>query len=215
MSVSELKSVGEKHNEYVNGMFVNLVEKGEAFSSQNIEKEFKEMDVDLSGTELTLDEIVDKAVDYSNQCNAKNKTMIANSEMSEELSYYLNEVNSAIVDDYENTIDNLNKLEDIVVSDQGIANEDYNVVIGTIGVAKHSAKLWMDGDLDVSVANKYVPQATPKSTVTADASASSAYFLGIGASAMVGLATPVTAVGVLGGWAISAAIGSAMHYAGA
>lgn len=82
--------------------------------------------------------------------------------------------------------------------------------MGVIHVAKSSSNLWY-------TTNQYLKTEQPKpkkNIVKADAAASSAYFVGIGVSAAVGMSTPVTAAAVLGGWAISAGLGSAYHYFG-
>jgi hypothetical protein len=119
----------------------------------------------------------------------------------------------AIADNYDETIKNLEALRSLIINDNEINDCDFNLLIGTIEVAKNSANLWMNNFNGFGTGARKL-KANGKSVVRADAAASSAYFTGIGVNGVFRWATPATATALLGGWAVSAGLGSAYHYFG-
>lgn len=113
-------------------------------------------------------------------------------------------------------------------ANKNLINNDLTIVKGTIAIARSSAYLWApvsEGGYDLLTktfgtslpeniilkSSKVVRQRTWwKQAIMGDISASSAYFLGIGIGGCFSTAlVPVSATALLGGWAITAGLGSA------
>lgn len=211
LSLTELETLGKNHNKLIIDAFENIQSKGIELNKENLINEFKSINIDLSSINTNVDRIVNNSIKNSHLSLTDIKL---DKEIFTDFTHdYLNDVNEAITEDYIQTMNNLEFLKNKIISDENINANDFNLLIGTIEVAKNSAELWMNSPI---TQNFKTSSANPpkKNIIRADAAASSAYFIGIGVAGAVGLGTPVTAAAVLGGWAISAGIGSAYHYIG-
>ncbi len=207
-TISQLEELGKKHNELILNSVNNLLEKDKIVNRENIIEEFKKIDYDLSEIKNTVENIVDLSIKNSNITLTSIKLDDRFSNLSKT---YLIEIDNAIVEDYNSTKKNLENLKQKIVNNIKLNSNDFNLLVGTIEVAKNSADLWMNNNTN----NMFSKKKNVKSIVKADAAASSAYFTGIGIAAFFpAIGTPVTAAAFLGGWAITAGVGSAYHYFG-
>lgn len=93
---------------------------------------------------------------------------------------------------------------------------DLDIVLGTIEVAKNSAKLWAptsiggDGLFDYSFGSNAPMQTMSwQRAIIGNASASALHFLTLGVGPAVSKATPGANAAILAGWALAAAVGFA------
>ena len=166
-TISQLEELGKKHNELILNSVNNLLEKDKIVNRENIIEEFKKIDYDLSEIKNTVENIVDLSIKNSNITLTSIKLDDRFSNLSKT---YLIEIDNAIVEDYNSTKKNLENLKQKIVNNIKLNSNDFNLLVGTIEVAKNSADLWMNNNTN----NMFSKKKNVKSIVKADAAASSA-----------------------------------------
>ena len=213
LTMDQLEKIGIDHNSYIIEAVDNLKKSKIEISHESIMNEFRKVNLDLKPINTSVNEIVDNTVNnkYSD-IDFREKDLDTN--ITEKIEYYLNLMVRAVVEDYDQTIINYNKIKKSILNDEDITDFEYNLLIGSIEVGKNSADLWMN-KINNLLPNEKVQKPTSQSTVRADASASMGYMLGVASMGPIGwLGATIEAPAFLGGWAFTAALGSAQHYFG-
>lgn len=209
---------GDLHNQYVMSLY-NGVDFSNLTAARNkILNNFQNMGIDASVFNMSEDEFKSKVLSVNEQLSAHKYDLRqwSNNPISQKASYpYIVKIlNEA---DHINSLDAFNdKLNSIEQQAQAnLSCDDLDVVLGTVKVAKSSAKLWApttlggDGLFDSTFGQNPPMQIMSwRGALIGDASGSAQYFMSIGVAGAAGLGVPGANAAILGGWAIAAALAS-------
>lgn len=210
---------GELHNQYVISLY-----NGVNFSNLNNAKtqilnNFKNMQVDASVFNMTEEDFKNSVLSVNQELSNHKYDLrewsnnpLANSNLYPYVVKILNEIDN--ITNLSTFNSKLNSIEQEAINN--LTCSDLDLVLGTLKVAKSSAKLWAptsmggDGLFDNTFGNN-PPQLLKgwKGAVVGDASGSAAYFTTMGIGMAVGWAIPGANVAILGMWALSAGVASA------
>jgi len=216
----ELATVGTLHNQYVTEVYQKVDFLNCDDCSNEVLEEFSKIDVDLSGTGKTKQELIAEAKSLYSELEAiqfdlRNWTDHPfTSESFVHLTKIMEEMDA--IDNYDDFVSDMNQLQAVVNSDASLNCFDVELLTGTIEVAKNSAYLWLPknkGGLDfysISQEGKVQPRWSGRKAAKADVTASASYFMGNSVLWATGLAVPGANAAILGGWALSAGISSAL-----
>lgn len=234
--------IGELHNQYIIAAYSKLksVRSRASQRTQTLDQyreqiinEFENISYDPTPLGITHEAFINRAVNLTDslsiyQYDVRNWDYTY---VTQNASTYV----GRILSEGENaqTLSDINQVLNTIASDANanLSGVDLDIVKGTIEIARSSAYLWApesQGGYDLytktfgtsgtggrSSVSSRVQLSWWKRAFIGDVSASSQYFLGMGVGLAVGLATPGTNAAILGGWAISAGIGSAFAALGA
>ncbi|NIG56373.1 hypothetical protein [Chitinophaga sp. Cy-1792] len=143
--------------------------------------------------------------------------------VSANVKLYINNLLTAL--DNSNTFSEMLAAIDVIDNDAqtNLTDADLDIIKGTCIIARYSAALWSpvsEGGLGYyDKAMQFSPVMRggggPGRFVIGDVSASAQYFTGLGIAASLGLGVPGANAAILGGWAISAGLGSLCTLVGA
>lgn len=218
---------------------LNSLKALELSSQAIINEEFSSIAYDPSSLGYTHDQYMGKIiqiaedVDTQTYFNISSYSMDSYSYISSSAQQYLNDIFDAI-DTEVDLVAIIQSIEAIEAKAKlNLTNYDLALVTGTAEIAKSSAYLWApesqggydlytktfgesfaveatlikDGDSRILKKNR---SSAWRNAIKGDASASSAYFMGIGIAGMISAAAvPTTGAALLLGWSISAGLGSA------
>ena len=188
--------------------------------SDEVLEEFSKIDVDLSGYAKTKEELIAEAKTLYSELEAiqfdlRNWTDHPfTSESFVHLTTIMEEMDA--MGNNDDFVSDMNQLQVVVDSDASLTCFDVELLTGTIEVAKNSAYLWLprdNGGLDfysISQEGKVQSRWSWRNAAKADVAASASYFMGNSVLWAVGAAVPGANAAILGGWALSAGIGSAL-----
>jgi hypothetical protein len=213
LSMNQLEKIGNEHNAFIVDAINNLKESKQEVNYESIMNEFRNLDISLSSYHSSMNEIVENSENHKySMIDLREKNLDSN--FTEKINYYFNLIDNAVVDDYDQTIQNYNSIKKTIIEDNEVTDFEYNVLIGSIEVGKNSAYLWMK-QINTLIPQEKTQRPTSKSTVRADASASMGYMLVVAGTGPFGwFGVSFTAPAFLGTWAVTAAVGSAQHYFG-
>lgn len=216
----ELATVGTSHNQYV----IEVYQKVDFLSCDDCSDEvidaFSEIELDLIGVDKSKEELIEEAKVFFQDLKAiqfdlRNWTGHQFSTTSfVHLTTLMEEMDA--MSDYNEFVHQMNKLQSVVDSDDLLTCFDVELLTGTIEVAKNSAYLWLpreNGGLDFySIPREGQAKArwSWRNAAKADVATSAVYFNAMGVGLAIGLITPGTNGAILGMWALSAGMSSAL-----
>lgn len=160
----ELESIGTFHNQYLITVYQNIDFNACTDCDREVIHEYKQLDIDVSDLNVTLDELINKSVDIYNNLENNDARLWTNSPLNNTTQNYVN----SILDLFDNSnqytdfIQNLEALQIDANGDSNLSCLNLEIVTATIEVAKNSAYLWMPedaGGLDFySIANPNLVQ---------------------------------------------------------
>lgn len=215
----ELATVGTLHNEYVTKVYRNVDFNSCTDCTNEILQAFLNLDTGIPEIEENKEELLSKSNDIYQEIEAiqfdiRNwKDHPFSQESFIHLTSLMEEIDE--MDNFTDFISNMNNLQNEVNADKNLSCFDLELLTGTIEVAKNSSYLWIsreNGGLDfqsISQEGQATIRWSWRKAARADATASAAYFVGLGAANLL-LAAPGSNAVILGGWGIAAGFSSAV-----
>ncbi len=209
---------GELHNQYVISLYNGVDFSNPTVARSKILNNFQNMGIDTSVFNMSEDEFKSKVLSVNEQLSTYKYDLRqwSNNPISQKESYpYIVRIL--------NETDNINNLDAFndklsLIEQEAQANlscDDLDVVLGTVKVAKSSAKLWApttlggDGFFDSTFGQDPPMQIMSwRGALIGDVSGSAQYFTAIGVAGAAGLGVPGANAVILGGWGIAAALAS-------
>jgi len=222
-------NIGTLHNQYVIAAYSKIKEirnnsRYEGADSTELRdaiiNQFKTISYDPSLIGLTKEEFFTKAIILNDNLGDYDYDvrLMPDKIMSPEVYDFTQQIIGAIERSADLT-EILNKLNEIEISAiNTLSGQNLDIVKGTIIIAKSSSYLWTPQELggyDLITqtfgrpANSSQSRSWWQGAIIGDVGASSQYFLGIGIAGSAGLGVPGANAVILGGWDITAGLGSA------
>lgn len=210
--------IGSYHNQYVLQAYSNVDFNDIDNLKQNILNEFESISFDPSALSISHADFFEHISDQMETLALSNYDIrnVSNHGLTEEAFVYIDLILDRI--DSISNLSSFNSQMDVLYETVSINLncEEADYVLGTILIAKSSAYLWAPTDIGGYGLYDQTFSGSPnyqkkwwKRALVGDVTGSASYFLGFGTGLAVGIATPGANVAILGGWAISARIGSA------
>jgi|GEM_PF-2306633 len=216
----ELKNVGKMHNEYVTSVYQTVDFRTCQGCDLEVINEFSKIDINLSQLEKTKEELILESKVRFEQLKdiSFDLRQLNNHKFSQNSFDYLSQLMEEMdkIENYDDFVTNLVKLQSNIDEDISLSCFDWELLTGTIEVAKASVYLWLPkslGGLDyyqLAHNGQIGSRWSWRNAAKADVAESATYFLGLGIGAAAGLFVPGSNVAILGGWALSAGLSSAL-----
>jgi hypothetical protein len=220
-SPDELASVGTLHNQYCTEVVANnnFSDCGEC--REEIAQAFLNLDVDVSGLGISLEELVAMSVEMYESAIAYDFDIrnLEEHPFSEPAYNYIVNVTESIlaIEEPESFSANMNDLIQQIQEDANLSCAEKELLTGSTHVAINSANLWAPqhlggmGLLQDDNGGMSTERLWWKDALLSDYTSSAIYFARIGiAGVILGSSNPVSGTVILVGWGLTSALSSAM-----